>query len=446
MKARSWVLPVLSFAVLLSLVAGDGYWVMHRARAIHDEMIQAHQSYLRADGLLERLTRDSYLGELVARDYLLDPSGGDATPYEKQLKVLRDSMESDLQGLAPELDQAETVELNRLRVEVENYWQSLSPIFGWKGEQKRMLGQQILRQDVQPRWSKVVSLADKLMALNDEDLKKDQQRLEASQNSFQRFLEAGLVLTMFLGLIVAGTATQGFVRLDARKELHRMEMEQAQSSLRQLSRRLAGAQEAERKFISRELHDAVGQTLTAVGMELGALESVRGDGPGFSARVNEIKRLNGESLGAIRDLAMGLRPSMLDDIGLRPALEWQGRQISRSSSIPVSVEFSGETNDLPELQRTCVYRAAQEALANCVRHAHARAIRVVVHVSPESVEATVEDDGVGFHEVVGQRTGIGLLDIRERVEELGGRVSIISGQGKGTKVILQVPIPRGAEQ
>jgi signal transduction histidine kinase len=441
MKVRSWVLPVLSFAVLLGLVAGNGFWVMSRARAIHDEMIKAHQSYLRADTFLERLTRDSYLGELVARDYLLDASASGPAPYQERMNGLRDSMRRDLQGLAPELDQGETVELELLKVEVESYWQSLSPIFRWKGEEKRILGQQFLRQDVQPRWSRVLSLADKLTTLNDEDLKKDDQRLEASQNSFRRFLQGGLLLTMILGVAVAALATRGFVRQDERKEMHRLEMQQAEFALRQLSRRLVGAQEDERKFISRELHDAVGQTLTAVGMELAALESVRGDSQQYTARVTEIKRLNHESLGAIRDLAMGLRPSMLDDIGLRPALEWQGRKISRSSSIPVFVEFFGDANDLPESQRTCIYRAVQEALTNCVRHAHARTIRVVVHVSAGSLVATVEDDGVGFHEAKGQRPGIGLLGIRERLEELGGQVSIISGQRTGTKLILQVPIP-----
>jgi signal transduction histidine kinase len=173
---------------------------------------------------------------------------------------------------------------------------------------------------------------------------------------------------------------------------------------------------------------------------------LRGRTEEFTERVNEIKRLNAESLSVIRDLAMGLRPSMLDDIGLRPALEWQGRQISRNSAVPVSVEFSGETEGLPELQRTCVYRAVQEALTNCVRHAQARNIRVAVEVKPGSLTVTVEDDGVGFDPAEGQRTGIGLLGIRERVEELGGCVRIATGPGKGTKLILQVPTPQATVQ
>jgi signal transduction histidine kinase len=441
MKLRPWALPVLSFVVLLGLVGGNGYRLMRRARGIHDEMIEAHQSYLRADALLKRLTKEMYGGELVVRDYLLDTMPDNALMYQQQMGVVLDSMRRDLHGLEPELDEGETVELEQLKVEVETYWRSLSPIFHWTPEEKVKLGQQFLRHDVVPRRSRVVSLADRLTKLNEDDLNKDQRRLEVSQNSFQRFLRVGLALTMILGVVVALVGIQGFVSMDARKEMHRHQLERAESALRQLSRRAVGAQEAERKFISRELHDAVGQTLTAVGLELASLESLRGRTEEFGERVNEIKRLNNESLSVIRDLAMGLRPSMLDDIGLRPALEWQGRQITRNSSIPVSVQFSGDTDELPELQRTCVYRAVQEALTNCVRHAHARNIRVAVDVKPGSLVTTVEDDGLGFDPAEGQRTGIGLLGIRERVEELGGRVRIVTGQGKGTKLILQVPIP-----
>src|ERR1700739_186671 len=134
MKLRPWALPVLSFVVLLGLVGANGYWVMRRARAIHDEMIAAHQSYLRADLLLKRLTKEMYVGELVVRDYLLDTLPENAVMYQQQMTVLLDSMRRDLHRLEPELDQRETVELERLKLEVETYWQSLSAIFHWTQE------------------------------------------------------------------------------------------------------------------------------------------------------------------------------------------------------------------------------------------------------------------------------------------------------------------------
>jgi len=446
MKLRPWTLPVLSFVVLLGLIGANGYWVMRRARAIHDEIIAAHQSYLREDLLLKRLTKEMYTGELVIRDYLLDTAPEQTLTHQQQMSALFDSMRGDLHRLEPELNEQETLELDRLKAEVDTYWQSISPIFHWTRDEKAKLGQQFLQRELVPSRNKVVSLADRLTKLNEEDLSKDQRRLEASQNSFQRSLTDGLLLTLLLGVIVAIIATKGFVSIDARKELHRRQLEQAESALRQLSRRLVGAQEAERKFISRELHDAVGQTLTAVSLELGSLESLPGVPSEFTKRVSDAKRMNSESLSVLRDLAMGLRPSMLDDIGLREALEWQARKISRSASIPVSMDFSGEAVDLPELQRTCIYRAVQEALTNAVRHAQARSIRVKVDAKPGQLVATVEDDGVGFDNVEGSRPGIGLLGIQERVAELGGSVKIVTSAGRGTKLSLQIPIPHEAEK
>lgn len=145
MKLHPWSLPVLSFVVLLGMVAGNGYWVMRRARAMHDEMIEAHQSYLRADALLKALTKDTYVGELVVRDYLLDTLADSATAYQQQMTALQDSERHDLHGLEPELDQRETVELERLKAEVDGYWQSISPIFQWTPEEKAKKGQQFLR-------------------------------------------------------------------------------------------------------------------------------------------------------------------------------------------------------------------------------------------------------------------------------------------------------------
>src|ERR1700751_5161397 len=254
MRLHPWALPVLSFVVLLCLVGGNGYWVMRRARGIHDEMIASHQSYLRADLLLKRLTKEMYVGELVGRDYLLDAAPDPTLTYKQQMRELLDSMRNDLPGLEPELDKRETLELDRLKAEVETYWQSLSPIFHGKVEEKTKLGQRFLQHEVGPSRSEGVSIAARLTNLNEEDLNKDQQRLEASQNSFQRFLAGGLLLTIILGIIVAMLGTQGFVRMDRRKEFHRRQLEQAEPALRQLPRRLVGPQEAELKAISRELH------------------------------------------------------------------------------------------------------------------------------------------------------------------------------------------------
>jgi signal transduction histidine kinase len=200
------------------------------------------------------------------------------------------------------------------------------------------------------------------------------------------------------------------------------------------------AQEGERRALSRELHDEVGQMLTALGIQLGNIEALRTkDGDTFRARIEDAKRLNANAMRAIRDLAMGLRPSMLDDLGIEAALQWQGREFSRHTGVPASVEVSGSLDHLPEAQRTCIYRVVQEALTNCARHANASSVVVSVSAEEDEIVVIVRDDGVGFSSPSTMKGGLGLLGIQERVKALDGTVTVSSEVNKGTTVRVEIP-------
>jgi signal transduction histidine kinase len=140
---------------------------------------------------------------------------------------------------------------------------------------------------------------------------------------------------------------------------------------------------------------------------------------------------------------MGLRPSMLDDIGLGPALQWQAREFSRRSGVPAVVQLDGVLAGLPDEHRTCVYRIVQEALTNCVRHAEAKGIRVSVHGGSDMVNVTIQDDGVGFNPDHALREGLGLVGIGERVRQLGGTLAITSQAKKGTILKVELPLHSG---
>jgi len=185
--------------------------------------------------------------------------------------------------------------------------------------------------------------------------------------------------------------------------------------------------------------------LTGLRMELAGLEPLRNTDPDqFSRRVQEARNIAEESLRAVRDLSMGLRPSMLDDLGLGPALEWQGREFSRRSGIPVNVQIDGLLDTLPEPHRTCVFRVVQEALTNCAKHASASSIRVSLHGGPDLVRLTVQDDGVGFDSGEAARKGLGLVGIEERVRGLKGLVDLTSNPGRGTMLHVEFPVPKTA--
>jgi signal transduction histidine kinase len=211
------------------------------------------------------------------------------------------------------------------------------------------------------------------------------------------------------------------------------------SIARESSRDFWKAQEEERKQISRELHDSVGQLLTANGLLLRALKANRLLPEELRSDLEEPCQLNAEALRQVRDLAMGLRPALLDDVNLVAALEWQARQFSRQTGIPAVVEASGETADLPEANRVCIYRCVQEALTNCAKYARAKNVHILVSVSNTVANVVIEDDGVGLDERTSSR-GLGLLGMRERVAEVHGTFSVAARNQGGTALSLFIPV------
>jgi signal transduction histidine kinase len=253
-------------------------------------------------------------------------------------------------------------------------------------------------------------------------------------------------LTIGLGLVLAGFTIQRILRLEARAAQQFDQIATAQAELKQLSARLVEAQEDERRSISRELHDEVGQALSGVLVEMANFSKLirNRDFEGISAKATEVKRLVEDSIGVVRNMALLLRPSMLDDLGLLPALEWQAREVSRRTNIRVSVEADDLPGGLPEEHKTCVYRIVQEALHNCVQHAVAHTVKITVRQQSGQLFLSIQDDGKGFQ--VERTRGMGLLGIQERVGHLGGRFAVDSAPGKGTELRVSLPLAAAAAQ
>jgi signal transduction histidine kinase len=226
------------------------------------------------------------------------------------------------------------------------------------------------------------------------------------------------------------------LKLEAEVQQRLTESVRSQASLQELSARLVRAQEDERRALSRELHDEVAQAFSAVLMEAENLLDLD-PAPKVRAHLDSIRGVAENGMNEIRNMALLLRPSMLDDFGLLPALEWQAREIGKRTGLRIQVasELSGE---LPEEHKTCVYRVVQEALNNCARHAQASAVEVSVCSEAGQILVTVQDDGSGFDP---QRVrGLGLLGMEERARHLGGTFHIDSKPGRGT--LLSVTLPR----
>jgi signal transduction histidine kinase len=244
-------------------------------------------------------------------------------------------------------------------------------------------------------------------------------------------------MTLLLGL---GVALLTLVRMRGLEE----QSESAQTELRSLSGQLRTAQEQERKFLSRELHDQVGQMLTGLRMELTAVSRTTTDRD-LLVTLDRAKSTVEQTLGIVRNIAMLLRPSMLDDLGLTPALTWLVREVSRSSSIEIKREIDDRVDQLPDAHRTCLYRVVQEALTNISRHSGARNAELRVSVTSGWVRVLVKDDGRGFEVAAQKKRGLGLVGMEERVRELGGNLHVTSIPGRGTLVEIRLPQPATME-
>ena len=223
-----------------------------------------------------------------------------------------------------------------------------------------------------------------------------------------------------------------------------------QEELRSLSHRVLLTQEEERKRISRELHDLIAQTLTGINVHLATLKMEAAQNTkGLTKRIARTQKLVEKSVDKVHRFARELRPAVLDDLGLIPALHSFMKSFTEETGIRVSLTAFAGVEELSNAKRTVLYRVAQEALTNVARHAQAGQAAVRIEQLPNAVRMQIEDDGRAFdverllHSRKNKR--MGLLGMRERVEMVGGKFTVKSKPGKGTTIAAQIPFRNGAK-
>lgn len=222
-----------------------------------------------------------------------------------------------------------------------------------------------------------------------------------------------------------------------------------QDNLRNLSTQILQVQEEERKRVSRELHDEVGQALTAIGTQLemlqrnGARETER-----VGQKIAEVQSLLAQTMETVHRFARELRPPMLDELGLLPALRSYLRSFAERSGLRVRFSSGIEAAELTAEQKTVVFRVAQESLTNVVKHAQAGRVTISFRKLNSSVQLRIRDDGKGFRTSdqppVNGKKRLGLLGMHERVRLVNGRFKMRSTPGKGTTISVEIPFQRDA--
>jgi PAS domain S-box-containing protein len=216
------------------------------------------------------------------------------------------------------------------------------------------------------------------------------------------------------------------------------------TQMRHLTRRMLLAQEEERKAVSRELHDEVAQILAGINVHLAVLNQEDGlDRRSWRRRVAQTQRLVGHSVQVVHRFARQLRPAMLDDLGLIPALRSYLHELPGRKALRIRFSAFSEVETLDNLRRTVLYRVAQEALTNVTRHAQASVVTVRIQRAGPAVRLTVHDNGKSFQpeRLLASPTfqRLGLLGMRERVEMVGGKLEIASAPGEGTTIRATIP-------
>jgi signal transduction histidine kinase len=428
MRLKTWLVAALGLGSLVILIAVSMLASARTAQDIYAQLDQLNHHHRRVEENLRRLRSDVNLSGIFVRDYLLDVARERAPEYREQIaEFRRTNMETlaELKTLIEHDDQ-----IDSLQAKLDEYWQTFEPLFDWTITEKILRSAAFLRREVVPRREAALTIAREIEELNNTNLAAQRQEVARRQGAVRDELRRRLWQTLLLGLGVSMIVVWRLRVLEKRSE-------QAEHQMRELSQQLVNAQEEERKHLSRELHDHVAQVLTGLRMELGRMERLS---PSVASVVSECKGLVDEIFLTVRSLALGLRPSMLDDLGLQAALEWHVRDFMTRYAINVRLSMSGDFDQLPDSHRTCVYRVVQEALTNCVRHADARNVSIDVTTTERDLQLSVNDDGVGLDPARRGR-GLGLIGIDERVKELHGTAIISPREIGGTTIAVRLPLP-----
>ena len=430
---------LLGFGGLLALLLYSGANALNTLRDLHNAEEAARTRSLDRGRVLSTviLSTNSYSDHMEAYLLSVNPAEAPNSPDDdasRQADVARQA----LQRYPSDRSDEEAALLAQLQDYIAEEDRAFRSAIAWNAEERRLRGQAMIANEILPRRQGIVTIAEKIELLN------NQETIAAKQANFLEFgrlqnnLSEFLMLALTSGFLLAVISAIYILRLERQARFRYAELVNSRAELQQLSARLVDAQETERRAISRELHDEVGQALGLLLMDAGRLSNRIGPSDEAGQEiVRSIKTVAERTVHTVRNMALLLRPSMLDDLGLVPAVEWYAREMSRRGETEVEVRAEDISDDLPDALKLCVYRMVQEALNNANRHAHAKNVVVELKQAANSISVKIEDDGSGFDP---KRTrGMGLLGMEERVKRLGGTLTIESRPG--TRTILRAELP-----
>ena len=438
-----WLVLSFGFGGLLVCVIGAATGTLVELNHVRNDETQSRKAFLERIGALDQIRAQIYLSGTYVRDFLLSPDPNGERAEATRLAGLERETREILQRYSRALESEERQPFVALQSEIEAYWRVLDRTLAWSVPERNRLRYSFFYDELVPRRTAMLQIADRIATVNERGLDRAEQRLAASSDGLRRSLILTFVFTLAGGLVLALAAVVYTLRLERGLERRLEENTRARADLQELSARLLRAQENERRSLARELHDEIGQSLSAILMEAESAVCAE-DGHETRDHLQSIRTLAQRTVNEVRNLALLLRPSMLDDFGLIPALNWHARETAKRTGLKIAVSADDDTGDLPDEHKTCIYRLVQEAVNNAARHGSARTVEVTVKRESRRVLLTVRDDGAGFDTRFVR--GMGLLGMEERVRRLGGRFQIDSQLGRGTLISAELPVAELEEE
>jgi signal transduction histidine kinase len=435
---------VAGFCLIGGIWLFAGYYFTGRMADLERRSSAINARYTQAQELLSNAQSQVLLGSVYVRDALLDPNPSTAEDYRKQLEAIYESADEALRGYVPVFDEpGETQRIAELRHEIDDFRRTLLEVLRTDSGQWPREARNLLRQRIMPKRQGVLKISEEVRALNRGAFVQQQAEFASLYRTAERRVweSFGIALLASLGIALAAILYAG--RLEKRIERQRLTEMERTRDLERLSSQLLTAQEAERRSIARELHDEVGQVLTAIKVELSlAQRALEASGVRPDA-LESVRSITDGALHTVRDLSRLLHPAMLDDLGLVATIDTYLKGFGKRHGIRIDLVQDGMDERLAADLEAGVYRIVQEALTNVVRHAQANSCRIYLQRLTNTVVVTIEDDGIGFSveglHVGNASRGLGLIGIRERVAQMRGELRLESTPGHGTRLTIEVP-------
>ena len=440
---------VLGFCLILGLWLFAWMQLSLRMTEAQNHAAAINDRYQKAQETLASLRTQVLIASVAFRDALLDRDPDKIEGYRRQLEQTYSEVDRLLHAYQPvSHSRAEREQFARLRQEVDGYRREMLELLAsdrtqWMAEARSMLSQRVT-----PRRDIVLEVSEGVQSLNRAGYIQQQSAIAAVYRSVQSELWQLLGLALAIGITIAVLAIVYAGALEQRLRRQMSKDLELAHELQELSAKLVTAQEQERRHIARELHDEIGQALTAIKVELAyAQRSIEG-AMGPTTVLQSARSITDSALHQVRDLSYLLHPAALDEFGLASAIDSYMKTFAKRYGLATELIQEGMEGRLaPEIE-AAAYRIVQEALNNVAKHAKATECRVRLVRLPDALRITVEDNGTGFNPAAARsndRRGLGLIGMRERASHLQGSVAIDSAPGRGTRVIVELPVRRATD-